>query len=832
MRRAPLFSSVASLLLLACPGSAPAPIQTRPPAVVDVTPLPEPRADGRLPPLASPLSYSIDFDIDPDKTRFSGVVRIELDVPRKTSFVVLHGHDIDVKVARVLLAPPLPTAIATVSTRTARGGTSPEELVLAFPAALPPGRATLEIEYEAPFDDSLAGLYRSKAGGASYAFTQFEPTDARRAFPCFDEPAFKVPFDVTVTVPKPMIAVANAPESSREELGDKTRFRFARTQPLPTYLVALAVGDLEIKEATRFSKPPIRIVTTKGKSGMGSLGLEATSGIVDTLARWFGMPYPYDKLDIVAVPDFRSGAMENPGLVTFREERLLLDPARAPLEARRTQALIIAHELAHQWFGDLVTASWWNDLWLNEGMATWMEARAVDTWRPSFGARVDAVVAAHNVMDVDGLVSARAVRQPVVSAGDAQEAFDGITYEKGAALLTTIEKWIGEDAFQRGVREYLRENAFKSVQADRLLSALDRASGKDVTQMASSYLDKPGVPEVSARLECEPRGRWHMELGAQPWRPLGSKLPEESEHAWTIPVCVRPQGEKKDTCTDLVAGAPSLVAGQGRCPTFVFPNSAASYYRFSLSEKDFVRLAENRRELDLSARLSLLSNAWASVRSGQLDPKAMLKVLPAFDDDGARQVVDQLVGILASMSDTVVDDDSRSAFRTFALGRLTKRKKALGWTPPPKGDPSGDEPLTRASVLSAMGDIAEDDTTLREADELATRWLADPASATPPMSASTLALASRRASEARIAALVAATKAAKTRDDRIAALRALGGFDDPALLERALDTTLDDEVHANEIRYVLGAAFGRRKSRPTAEAWVRAHWDVLRKKLP
>ncbi len=841
-------AGLASALLVACPGDPP-PAPPRPPvAPADgQTPLPPPQENGRLPSLATPTAYSIDLDVDPTKPRFTGIVRIDVDIPQKTSFVVLHGRGLDVTGARAVLAPPQPAAIATVSVRTAHRGKAPEELVLTFPSALPAGRAQLVLEYTAPFDDGLAGLYRVTEGTSAYAFTQFEPTDARRAFPCFDEPSFKVPFDVSITVPRSMIAVANAPETAREEIGDKTRFRFARTQPLPTYLVALAVGDLEIKEATRYTKPPIRIVTTKGKTAMGDLALEATSGLVDALSDFLGIPYPYEKLDIVAVPDFRSGAMENAGLLTFREERVLLDPTRASVSARRGQALIIAHELAHQWFGDLVTASWWNDLWLNEGMATWMEWRIVDKWRPAYGARLDAVVSAHNVMDTDGLVSARSVRQSVTSVDDAQEAFDDITYEKGAALLSTIERWVGEDAFRRGIGDYLRENSFKSVQADRLLSALDRASGKDVSRMAASYLDKPGVPDVAATFSCEPGARWHMELSSQPWRPLGSKMSDEGDRAWTIPVCVRAQGDKKDTCAELVAGAPSLVAGQGRCPGFVHPNSLSSYYRWSVSEKDFVRLAESRKELDPAARVSVLSNAWAAVRSGALEPKAMLRILPAFDDDDARQVADQVIGILGSMSDTLVDDDARAPFRKFALARLAKRKKALGWgmardasakpapsksAAKPGADRTGDDALLRKSVLLAMGDIAEDDATLREADELATKWLADPASVDPDASAVALDLASRKAGEARLAALLAAAKDAKNREDRITALRAMMGFDDERRLVAALDATLGDAVHANEMRYVLNAALGRRKSRPIAEAWVRAHWDDLRKKLP
>jgi cytosol alanyl aminopeptidase len=820
----------AALVLAACPGEPPPP--PRPPVVAppDTPPLPEAQKNGRLPALATPTRYALELDIDPRQPRFNGVVRIDVDVPKKTSFIVLNAHGLEIKRAEGVIPREAPV-LARATTRFAQGGKSPEELVLAFAKPLPPGQATIVVEYSAPFDVELSGLYQLKDGGLSYAFSQFEPTDARRAFPCFDEPSFKVPFDVSILAPQPMIAVANAPEVAREDVSGKTRFKFARTQPLPTYLVAFAVGELEVKEATRYAKPPIRIVTTKGKSAMSALALEATSGIVDALADWFGIPYPYDKLDIVAVPDFRSGAMENAGLLTFREERLLLDPARASVASRRGQALIIAHELAHQWFGDLVTATWWNDLWLNEGMATWMESRIVDKWRPTWGARNDAIVSTHEVMDTDGLVSARAIRQPVVSTSEADEAFDGITYEKGSALITTIERWIGEDAFQRGVREYLKANAFKSVEASRLLSALDTASGKDVTQMASSYLDKPGVPEVSAHFECEPGSRWHMDLSSQQWRPLGSALPEQSDRAWTIPVCVRPQGEKKDICAEIVSGAPSIVAGRG-CPAFVHPNWGASYYRFALSEKDFVKLAQGRKDLELPAKISLLSNAWASVRAGLLEPKALLSILPAFDDDNARQVVDGVVAILQGMSETLIDEETRPAFRKFALARLTKRKKALGWTPVPKGDPTGDDALARGTVLRAMGDLAEDDTTLKEAETTSTKWLADPASVDADVGAAAMELASRKASASRVPDLLGAAKNAKTREDRIVAIKALMGFDDETALKAALDATLGEDIHANEMRYVVGTVFERRKARPIAEAWVRAHWDDLQKKLP
>ena len=830
---APLALAIGALALAACPAPAQLPTSRPPPvASVPATLLPPPRDDGHLPALATPLHYALSFDIDPRATTFTGAARIDVEIPARTSHVVLNGHALGITDARALVGGvPHP---ARASWRTAHGARpeNTEELILTFDPPLDPGRATLAITYSAPFDQELSGLYRVADGGNWYAFTQFEATDARRAFPCFDEPGFKVPFGVTVTVPKGMLAFANTPELKREDAGGKTTFHFADTPPLPTYLVALAAGELEVKDLARTTKPPIRLITVKGKTGQGALALEATSGLVDALATWFGIPYPYEKLDIVAVPDFAAGAMENAGLVTFREELLLLDPARASVRARRSQALVVAHELAHQWFGDLVTAAWWDDLWLNEGFATYMEWRIVDKWRPALGAKTDAVVDTLGVMDLDALASARAVRQPVVSTSEADEAFDGITYEKGGAVLRTIENWIGEEAFQRGVRDYLTSNAFKSVHADRLFSALDHASGKDVTQMAATYLDRAGVPEVTAQIQCDHGSRWHIELGQEAWRPLGSKVPEDLERAWTIPVCVLAQGEPKPQCADLAYGAPSIVAGR-KCPTWVHPNVAGSYYRFALSEAEMMKLGQARKDLDVAGRISLLSNAWAAVRAGKLKPPVMLKLLPLFDDDPARQVVEQIVAVLNSMSVILVEESARPAFRKFVLARLAKRKKDLGWAPKKEeAGGSGDEAILRRSVLWAMGELAEDEATLREADEQAVKWLADPSSVDSDTAAVALDLASRRAGPERLAQLLASAKSAKNREDRILALKAMGGFDDEKMLRRALDATLEDEIRPHEMRYVLGAAFARRTSRYVTEAWVRARWTDLRKKLP
>ncbi|MDB4946251.1 MAG: Membrane alanine aminopeptidase [Labilithrix sp.] len=827
-------------LLAACPAGPPgAPL--RPGA--DATPrtvLPPPREDGRLPALAIPLGYKLAIDADPRAATFHGTVSIDVELPAPTSHVVMHAHGPAVKLAQAVVAGrDARPRTARTSLRAATRETETEELVLSFDdGALPAGRATLTLAYDAPYGEELSGLYRVKENGLSYGFTQFEATDARRAFPCFDEPSFKTPFDVELTVPTGMTAVSNAPEVDHVIAGAKTTFRFARTKPLPTYLVAFAIGELEIRQMTRASgaasaAPPIRLVTTKGKDpASGALALEAAASLVDRLAQWFGIPYPYEKLDLVAVPEFAAGGMENAGLITARDQILLADPARMTVAARRGQALLIAHELAHQWFGDLVTAAWWDDLWLNEAFAQWMEAKIVDEWRPEFGAKNDALVASLAVMDEDALTTARAVRQKVVTTADADDAFDSITYEKGAAVLSTIERWIGEGAFQRGVREYLAKNAWKSVGADELLGALDRVSGKNVTQMAASYLDKPGVPEINAKLECDPGSRWHIELTQEPFRHVGSAAPppEAVDPTWMVPVCALAQGETTRSCAELAEGAPSLVAGR-KCPKWVHPNADALYYRFSMPDAELKKLAAGHAQLDLGQRLTVISNAEGALRAGKSKPGTLLDVLAAFDDDPARQVVTQVVAALSMLDLTIIEDAARPAFRKMALARLASHKRRLGWLPK-KDAPAGDDALLRRDVLWAMGELAEDDATLREADEYAARWVVDPQSVEPDVAAVAVGLGSRRAGAARLAQLLERVKKGPSSADGLLALRALAGFDDPAMLTKAFDVLLTTDVKVSDMGYLFGAAYSRRVARPVMNAWVQAHWDELRKKLP
>jgi aminopeptidase N len=843
MRRVVLAVLVASSAVAACahepatPGPVEpevAPIATVTSATtVQTTPIeeaPAPREDGRLPALATPSHYAVTLDIDPTQPRFHGTTTIDIDVAHPTAHVILHGRDLNITDVGATFGSK---AIGgTSTTRAPHGGTQPEELVLIFPEPLPKGRATISLTFDAPFAADLSGLYRVNDGGRWYAFTQFESTDARRAFPCFDEPAYKATYDLSIRTPKGMLAVANTPERTHADDASATQYEFATTPPLSSYLVAFAVGDFDVREGAK-DPVPIRLISVKGKAQLGDFALDATAGLVKKLGDYFALPYPFPKLDVIAVPDFAAGAMENPGLITFREELLLMDPKHSSVQDQREAALTVAHELAHIWFGDLVTMQWWNDVWLNEGFATWMETRATDAWRPEYAVHTEAVASAQHVMDLDALTSTRAVRQPVVTRGEIEEAFDGISYEKGAAVLAMIEHWVGEETFQKGVRDYVRAHAWKNAKADDLLGALDRASGRDVSGMAATFLDRPGVPVVAVKSSCN-AGKASFELTQSAWRPLGTQ-PATDTAPWRVPVCVH-QASGKDACTDMTSDH-AVLESAGSCGAWAFPNAnEAGYYRFSLSEHDVRALSRDVSHLDAASRIGLVSNLWAQVRAGELSADVLLDVLRSLDRETDGRVVREVIDTLYAVDHTLVDDGTRPAFRAYVAARMAGQKKRLGWQKR-EGEDDGTA-LVRPHVLQILGELARDPATLREADTLATRWLADPKSVEADVAPVALHVAASHGDGALWNELRAVAKTAKNPSDRITALSALGAFEDPKVLGSTFDLLLTDEVKMQDFGYVLG---GRRSNvaiyrRPDAAraffAWLNAHWDAARAKLP
>ncbi len=483
-----------------------------------------------------PARYAIALTLTPGQDTFEATADIDLNVTAASNEIWMNATGLQIRAATLRAAG----ASATPKVQLKDDGLAG----FLFDRAIAPGPATLHIEYAGKIsNNSSAGVFQMKEANRWYLYTQFEPTDARRAFPCFDEPDFKVPWQITLNVPKDQKAFSNTPSVAENSAsGGRKTVTFAATRPLPSYLIAFAVGPFDVAEAGRAGKKntPIRVITPQGKAYQAKFAVATIPGLLTQLEKYFGLPYPYEKLDSIAMP-ISNFAMENAGLITYGEDLLLGDPNDDTIRRQREFAIVGAHEMSHQWFGDLVTTAWWNDIWLNEGFATWMETKIVNEWKPEWHANIDAVDDRLEAMGLDSLVSARKIRQPILSASDIANAFDNITYMKGAAVLRMFENYLGPDVFRRGVHAYLEAHADKNATTEEFLASISAAAGRNVAPAFDTFLDKPGVPEISAELECG-RGRPSLRLTQKRYLPIGSpgrSSDQTSAELWEIPVCVR-----------------------------------------------------------------------------------------------------------------------------------------------------------------------------------------------------------------------------------------------------------------------------------------------------
>ncbi len=787
---------------------------------------------GRLPEGVAPLAYDLWMEVVPSQERFTGraSIRVRLDAPRR--LVWLHGLGLNVTEAEALPDGAEPVA-ATWRQENDDGVAS-----LRFAEPIGPGEVVLSVTYDAAFDRQLKGLYRVDTGGESYAFTQFEATSARLAFPCFDEPRFKTPFDLTLSVRPEHQAIANTTATSTREVGGMREVRYATTEPLPTYLVAMAVGPLDVVEhaaipanAVRDRPLPLRGVAARGRGARLAYALEHTGALLAYLEEYFGTPYPYDKLDIIAVPDFASGAMENAGAITFRETLLLLDGESAPEDQRRGFAYVMAHELAHQWFGNLVTMPWWDDIWLNEAFATWMGNKVVRHVHPEYQAHVGMVQSVHGAMRADSLVSARQIRQPIESTHDIRNAFDTITYRKGGGVLEMVERWIGEDVFRDGIREYLRRHRFRTATADDLMDALSQLAGRDVGTPFSTFLMQPGVPLVSAARVCDDAGA-RVTLRQSRYLPVGSG--GERDRVWQIPICVRYGAgrEVREQC-ELVTEAEASFSIEGGCPAWVMPNAdAAGYYRWSMPAEDVERLMGAWARLTDRERLSVADNLGAGFDAGTIEAATVLGAYERIAADEARAVATQPMGLLGWARVQLVPEAARGALQRFAERLYTARARRLGWTA--RGRETGEAGLLRREVLSFLAFTARSASVRREAAERGRRYVGfggdgrlHPEAVHPDLVEVALSVAVQEGDAAFFDHLLALFRASDDALFRSHALGALGATHDPELGRRALELALDPGVRVNEVTDTLSAQLSMIETRARAWAFMRERFDEV-----
>ena len=783
------------------------------------------RADGdrRLGREVVPRLYTLDLRIDPATDRFAGAGAILVEASVPTAEVVLHAEELALE--RVAVESPLGADPREVPHQPGENGA----LVLQVDPPLE-GSAVLHFAWEGELPEEPYGLYRVREGDAWYAFTQFQPLAARRVFPSFDQPEFKTPYRVTLRVPKGQVALANAPVAQVDAGDEEATHVFRETKPLPTYLVAFAVGPFDVVDGA--AHPPTRLVAARGKGELAAFALQRTPPILDWLVDYFDYPFPYAKLDLVAVPNFGAGAMENVGLVTFRERFLLLGDDDPPIWSRYSSQSIIAHELAHMWYGNLVTLAWWDDLWLNESFATWMASRALEDVDPELDSALDAIGSAQRTMELDSKRDARQIRQPIETGGDVYNAFDGITYGKGGAVLRMLESWLGEEAFRAGVRAYMRENAHGTGGTRELVAALEKASGKPVERVLERFLDQPGTPLVEAELRCE-EGAPRLLLAQTRALPAASDAP--TGEPWTIPVCVAfglRDGSRSRECFLFDAPRAEVALPTEECPVWIHPNAGeAGYYRWTLPDEAWIELVDEHHDALETAELAALpGNGFAMLEAERLPVADLLDMLRVLVDHPKRHVSLAAVGALQRIYEAGVVGSKgplAAAWGKEIRSMLGPELAKIGALP--REGESAAARMKRGRLLSALAVMGRDRELRAFARERTNAFLARPAEANEEVLGQVLPIAARDGDSALYEGLLRVAEEPPSPVVRGHVVRSLGRFPDPALLRRSLGLVLDGPLRAQDYRSVAGSVTP--EMRPIAWEWVAENYDRLADRL-
>lgn len=772
----------------------------------------------RLPATVLPRHYDLVLEPDLDAATFAGRVTIEVDAREEASEITLNAIELEIHSA-AFDGRPARTTLDEAA----------ERATLHLDEPVGPGPHTIDIRYSGILNDRLHGFYLSRFADSSgqehtIATTQLEATDARRAFPCWDEPEHKATFATTLIVAPDLLAVSNSAVAAQEVLDDgRRRVSFRPTMKMSTYLVAFVVGPLVATDVVDVEGVPLRVVAPAERIAMAPFALEAGAFALRYFADFFDIAYPGDKLDLVAIPDFAFGAMENLGCVTFRETALLVDTAIGSQSELQRVADVVNHEIAHMWFGDLVTMRWWNGIWLNEAFATFMELKATDAFRPEWDRWTAFGLERGLAFAVDALNATRPIEFPVHSPAEAEGMFDVLTYQKGCAVMRMLEQYVGEEGFREGLRLYMRRHAHANTETADLWDAIETATGDPVRSMMDSWILQGGHPIVSATLSADGTS---LQLTQERFRFL-AEAPDDT--LWSVPVLVRtPDGVAKVLLT-----GPTTTLDLGRKAEWVVVNAGASgFYRTGYSSSLLRSLLDNLADAGLAPleRFVLVSDTWAGVRAGLAPVSDFVEVSRALAGDDDPDVWSAMSEGLTRLYRIAPDDEGRAAVARLVVEIAGPALERVGWEAAP--EESNRTSTLRGVLVTLLGDAGEDAATLDRSRLLLDRYLDDRASVHPDLVRAVLATAARHADGATFDAIATRFRAAATPQEEIRFLAALGLVLDPALFARTVDLYLSDEVKTQDAALVIAGALGNRANGAAAWAAVRARWDELNRRLP
>jgi len=768
-----------------------------------------------------PVRYEIHLEPDLDAATFSGTVVIEIDVMRSSPELVLNAIELDIH--DVWFEPGVGSPVPCEAVEPDPGT---ERVRFVFPEALPTGRGRLNITFDGILNDKLRGFYRStytRTDGTEgvLATTQFESTNARRAFPCFDEPDLKAVFSVTLVVDEALTAISCGPVISEESGGDgRKTVRFADTMVLSTYLVAFVVGDLEATDPIDVGGTPMRIVHVPGRGALTGFATEAGSFALRFLEDYYGSPYPDRKLDMLAIPDFAFGAMENLGAVTFRETLLLADPATATEAELTRMADVISHELAHMWFGDLVTMRWWNGIWLKEAFATFMEIMTVDSFRPEwrrwdqFGRERAAA------FDTDALGSTRPIEFEVVSPEDAEAMYDVLTYEKGAAVVRMMEQYLTPEVFRRGVRLYLERHAYGNTETTDLWDALEEASGAPVRSTMDTWIFQGGHPVI----HVERRGSV-VTLSQRRFRYVG-----EDDTLWSVPVVLRLGSPDGPVEHRVLLDSAATEIDLGFDPEWLVGNAGANgFYRVHYHPDEFRHLVGQASELLTPAeRFALVDDTWASVLAARVRADDFLELARGLCFEIDLGVWRGLADGLGTLN-RLLPPELRSRFGERVAPLAGAALDIVGYEPAPDEGPLTRE--LRGLLVTVMGNIVEDRAVRERCRTLVDTYLEDPTAVEPELAAAAVSVVASEGEPRYFDLFVDRYRHADTPQEEVRFLYALARFPQPELFDRVLEMCLV-EVRTQNAPYVLRICLQHRDLGTRAWDFVERHWDELMERFP
>lgn len=774
----------------------------------------------RLPETARPDNYKLIFTPDLENAKFEGDETISISVLKTTSEVTLNAADIDFHEVTITSGGATQTARVTPEKEK-------EMVVLSVEKPLPAGPAKIHITYTGILNSEMRGLYLGKDDqGRKYAATQFESTDARRAFPSFDEPDYKATFDITAIADKGQVAVSNYRVlSDTPGPGDKHTVKFATTAKMSSYLAALVVGNFEYVEGSA-DGIPIRVYSTPGKKEMGRFALEAAEQIVKYDDKYFGIKYPYGKLDLIALPDFSAGAMENVGCITFREVLLLIDEKDGSVDLKKTIASVTSHEIAHMWFGDLVTMKWWDDIWLNEGFATWMANKPLEKWRPDWDFDLDDVSGTGGTLNVDALDNTRPIQQAAETPAQIQELFDGIAYGKAAAVLRMLEAYLGEETFRQGINAYVKQHEYANATADDFWDTQAKTSKKPVDKIMPTWVKQAGEPMIDVKAKCTGTST-NVTLRQQRYYFDRVKFDSANDQLWQIPVCLKGSAGGATKCEVLGKKEDSFTLPA--CSEWVLANAGATgYYRSGYQPDAVSALAHDaEKKLTPAERISLQNDIWASVRVGREPVGDYLAFAQGVQTDRNRAVLEDVLGRLDYIGEYLLNNSDRDTFRAWLRQYLNPIMKEVGWEPKP-GE-SDEQKTLRSRVLTALGVDAREPEALSKAREIADKALSNPESVDHQLAGSALAVAAINGDAAFYDKIMSALKKTKAPEEYYAYFYTLPQFKDPQLLERTLQFAVSPDVRSQDALGLISNVLQNPEGEKLAWNFVQQHWNEVEK---